>query len=78
MSSTRYTHPRPAANVSISNAILETLRTIEQGTEVHVLLHKLCSGLIGFKCQLLNHFDIAYRQCPVSVSVVLVVSCISP
>ena len=57
MSSTRYTHPRPAAN-SISNAILETLRTIEQGTEVHVLLHKLCSRLIGFKCQLLNHFDI--------------------
>ena len=35
--------------------LLDTLQTIEQGTEVHVLLHKLCSRLIGFKCQLLNH-----------------------
>ena len=35
MSSTRYTHPRPAAN-SISGIILETLQTIEQGTGVQL------------------------------------------
>ena len=35
MSSTRYAHPRPAAN-SISEIILETLQTNEQGTGVQL------------------------------------------
>ena len=38
--------------------ILETLQTIEQGTEVQLRLYKLCSRLIGFKGQLQNHIDI--------------------
>ena len=58
MSSTRYTHPRLAAN-SISEIILETLQTIEQGTGAQLTsAQAIGSRLIRFKGQLLYHFDI--------------------
>ena len=61
MSSTRYTHPRPAAN-SISEIILEALQTIEQGTRV-----QLTSAQARFpsdKVQRSASVSLWYRQSP--------------
>ena len=57
MSSTRYTHPRPAAN-SISEIILETLQTIEQGTGVQLTSAQARFPSDKVQGQLLYHFDI--------------------
>ena len=57
MSSTRYTHPRPAAN-SISEIILETLQTIEQGAVVQLTSAQARFPSDKVQGQLLYRFDV--------------------